>query len=97
MMLVLKNGSPNPELLPEDQISNLRLTFFGTAVYGWIFFTVTLFMIKPVRNRRWWLGAFINICVGISTCCLAPFCIPLAIKWNSPDVRDYFNRQSFEL
>lgn len=97
MVLVLKNGSPNPDVIPEDQISTLRGVLVGFAAYAWVFFVVTLFLMKPVRTNKWWMGAFINICFGISTCILAPLCIPMAITWNSKEVKAYFNQQSFEI
>ena len=96
-VLTIKSGTPNPDILPEDQIPMIRGTLVGLAIYGWIFFVLTLFLMKPVRSSKWWLGAFINICLGVSTCCLAPFCIPMAIRWNSKEVKDYFNQQSFEI
>ena len=96
-LMYLKQGSPNPDTIPEDQVSTLRITFIGMGAYAWVFFLVTYFLMKPVRTSKWWLGAFINICLGITTCCLAPICIPMAIQWNSEEVKDYFNKQSFEL
>jgi hypothetical protein len=97
MVLLIKNGSPNPEVLSQDQIPGLKGVLIGMAVYGWIFFTLTLVYMKPVRTSKWWLGALINICCGISTCILTPFCIQLALKWNSKEVKDYFSHHSFEL
>jgi hypothetical protein len=97
MVLLLKNGNPSPDVIPDDQIPMLCGTLIGMAAYGWIFFVVTLFLMKPVRSHKWWLGAFINICLGVSTCCLAPICIPMAIKWNSQEVKDYFTKPSFEV
>ena len=96
MVLVLKNGTPNPETIPEEQIGSLRVVSACLAGYGWIFFLLTVFLMKPVRTSKWWLGAFLNICFGISTCCLAPLCIPMAISWNSKEVKDYFSKPSFE-
>lgn len=97
MSLFLKSGTPNPDVLPDDQIPSFRATLVGMAIYGWIFFALTLFLMKPVRTHKWWLGAFINILLGVSTCCLAPLCIPMALRWNSKEVREYFNHHSFEI
>lgn len=97
MVLLIKNGSPNPDILPEDQIAGLKWFFIGMAVYGWIFFALTLMYMRPTRTMKWWLGAFLNICFGIGTCILAPFCIHLALKWNSKEVREYFSQHSFEI
>jgi hypothetical protein len=97
MVLVLNNGTPNQEILPEDQIPMFRWALIGMAAYGWTFFALTIFLMKPVRNNKWWLGAFINICLGVTTCCLAPYCLPLAINWNSKEVKNYFDPQSFDI
>lgn len=96
-VLLLKGGSPNPEILPEDQVASMRWTLIFMLVYSWVFFVITLYLMKPVRTAKWWMGALINICLGISTCCLAPLCIPMAIQWNSKEVKDYFQPRSFEL
>ncbi len=97
MVLVLKNGTPDPEVLPQDQVASIRGTLVWLAAYAWIFFALTLFMMKPVRTTKWWLGAFINILLGVSTCCLAPLCLPMAVRWNSKEVREYFSNPSFEI
>ena len=97
MIVLLRGGSPAPDVLLNDQIPSFRGTLIGMAVYAWIFFAVTLFVMKPVRTHKWWVGAMVNICIGISTICLAPLCIMMAIRWNSKEVKDYFNPSSFEV
>ncbi|MBS1702521.1 MAG: hypothetical protein JST12_12720 [Armatimonadetes bacterium] len=97
LVLVLREGTVDLSQIPPDQIAMLRGSLIFLGIYSWILFAMNLAILKPQRTHKWWMGAFINICVGISTCCLAPLCIPLAIKWNSKEVREYFNPVSFDL
>lgn len=90
LVLFLRSGTLDLSQIPADQIQLLNGCLIFLAAYSWILFAVTLTLMKPVRTSKWWLGAFFNICVGISTCFLAPLCIPLALRWNSPTVKAYF-------
>jgi hypothetical protein len=63
-LIYLRQGNPSPEALSDDQLPALRTTFIGMAAYAWIFFLATYFLMKPVRSGKWWLGAYINICLG---------------------------------
>jgi hypothetical protein len=80
MAFALKDGNPAPDVLPQDQIPMLRGTMIGMSVYGWIFFALTLFLMKPVRTHKWWMGAFINICLGVPRTSLYPHGNPVELK-----------------
>lgn len=92
-ILVLKKGDFPGEVIDKDQSTMLLKLLFMMLIMSWVFFAITLTMMKPVRTRKWWIGGSMNIYLGITTCCLAPFCIPLAIKWNAQEFKDYFDEE----
>lgn len=82
-----------------DELAQRTLRICGGVfcLIGVIFFGISMKLKSPERTKAGWMIAFINICLGISTCILAPFCIFLAMKWNQVEFRDEFIRETFEL
>lgn len=97
LVLFLRQTTLDLSALPPEQLTLLNGLLVFLAAVCWIFFALTLGVMKPSRTKKWWLGGFLNICLGISTCCLAPLCIPLAIMWSNPDFKRYFEPASFDL
>ena len=97
MVLFLRMTSIDLSQVPADQMTLLNNSLIFLAIVSWIFFATTLSVMKPVRTRKWWLGGFMNICLGVTTCCLAPFCLPLAFMWNAPEFKAHFNPASFDV
>lgn len=91
LVLFLRTGTVDLSAVSPDQIQTLYGSLIFLAAYSWVFFALTLFVMKPVRTSKWWVGAYFNIIVGAFSCCLVPLCFPLAVKWNSKEVREYFN------
>lgn len=53
-------------------------------------FTV-IYAIGPfIKGKPAWVIGIINICLGMSSVCCLPACIPLLIFWLKPEVRMYF-------
>lgn len=94
LALVIRDHGLDDLDIPPDQMTLMGRTFVFMAVYSWVMFVAVLYLMKPVRTMKWWTGAFINICLGVTTCCLAPFCIPVAINWNREEVKKYFDEKS---
>jgi hypothetical protein len=43
-------------------------------------------------KKRWaWFYHTVLICIGMSSCCCMPFCIPLLIYWIKPDAKSMFH------
>jgi MFS family permease len=52
-----------------------------------IVFAVGLF----VPRRKWgWIYSIVLICIGLTSCCTLPACIPLLIFWVKPETKRYF-------
>lgn len=78
---------------PED----LDMSAFGAKlmgvfllVMGLVLFLVCLlpFLLKP---RPWLWGYGIGlICLGMTSACFVPACVPLLIFWFKPETKEYF-------
>ena len=65
------------------------------AVYGVMGFVAFIpFVIGAlVPARPWaWVYGIVMICIGLTSCCCMPACIPLLIFWIKPETRRYFGR-----
>ena len=46
-----------------------------------------------LRPRPWlWTYNLILICIGMTSACFLPFCIPLLIFWLKPEAKNYFGK-----
>ena len=44
-------------------------------------------------HKRWvWVYHLVLICIGLSSLCCIPVCIPLLIHWLKPETKRYFGR-----
>ena len=42
-------------------------------------------------KKPWnWTAGIVLICLGMTSCCCLPACIPLLIHWIKPECKDYF-------
>lgn len=45
------------------------------------------------RPRPWlWVYDLVVICIGLTSCCFWPICIPLLIYWIKPETKEYFGK-----
>ena len=60
---------------------------------GFIFFVP--FVIGPfLPAKPWaWIFGLILICLGMTSCCILPFAIPLLIYWIKPENQEYYGRK----
>lgn len=80
---------------PADmEISATGAYLLGTLflLMGSMLFAVCLvpFLVAP---RPWlWVYDLVIICLGLTSACFLPICIPLLIFWVKPDTKSYFGR-----
>lgn len=81
--------------------SDPEMPRWGMVVMGILFFAmgVGLFVVCLVplilTPRPWlWILDLVVICLGMTSACFLPFCIPLLIFWLKPEVKRYFGRPS---
>lgn len=45
-------------------------------------------------RKKWvWIYDLVLICLGMTSCCCVPACIPLLIFWLKPEVKAYFGME----
>jgi hypothetical protein len=86
-----------PEEFPPAVVATMRGGGFILCLIGIVCFILSLKLKNPERTKSGWTIAFMNICFGISTCILAPFCIFLALEWNREEFKREFIQEKFEL
>lgn len=62
-------------------------------VMGLVFFVASLLplLLKP---RPWvWIYDLVVICIGMTSACFLPICVPLLIFWIKPEVKAHFGRR----
>lgn len=87
----------DPEVLPPENRGVFQIASFALVVMGVVFGLTNLSLMRQPRSPKAHLAHFVNICLGISTCLLAPYCIWLAMRWQQPDLKAYFDQQDFKL
>lgn len=47
-----------------------------------------------LRPRPWlWTYNLVIICLGMTSACFLPFCVPLLISWLKPEVKNHFGKE----
>lgn len=81
-----------PPVIATMRVGGAMLIMIGVICFG-----LSLKLKNPERTKAGWTAAFINICFGISTCLLTPFCIFLALAWNREEFKAEFIQEKFQL
>ena len=75
---------------PEKSAPELQLM---GAIYGMmgVVFSILFGIGMFVPRRTWgWIYSIVLICLGLTSCCTLPACIPLIIFWLKPETKSYF-------
>lgn len=87
MSLVFFFVSPEELEMPAQEALVAGITF---SVSGGIFVIAGLLpLVLPYRPWLW-VYDLVLICLGMTSCCFWPICIPLLIFWFKPEVKQYF-------
>jgi hypothetical protein len=79
--------------------NSLEMEALEAQILGWIFIGISIplfivsilpFLLKP---KPWvWIYDLVIICIGMTSGCFLPICIPLLIFWIKPETQAYFRR-----
>jgi uncharacterized protein YacL len=83
--------------LPRESIIQLNISSILTIALGFVFGIVTIRMMRQPITYKNWVWHYVNICLGITTCCLAPYCLWLAMRWNDKEFRNSLGTEGFQL
>jgi len=86
-------------LLFRNELADAQNPAVGFVVMGVIFAGMGLvfalaFGIAPfLRPAPWlWVYHLVLICLGMTSMCCVPFCVPLLIFWIKPETKAYYGR-----
>jgi len=95
MYFLVMIGSVISFFVPRDaEMPPVVVYITGGAVLfiGGILFVVGLLPLI-LRPRPWlWVYDLVVICIGFTSACFWPICIPLLIFWIKPEVKQYFGK-----
>jgi hypothetical protein len=68
----------------------MGVVLLGTGLLCFVASLLPLFL-KP---RPWvWVYDLVVICIGMTSACFIPLCVPLLIFWIKPEVKAHFGRK----
>lgn len=81
-----------------DEIADADMDAMEAKIMGMIYGGIgtvlgILFLIGAfIPRKKWgWIYGIVLICLGLTSCCTLPACIPLLIFWIKPEAKAYFN------
>jgi hypothetical protein len=80
---------------PDKDMSEAEAKIMGAVM---IVFGVALaapFAAAPFLPRQSWAWVFglVLICIGLTSACCLPVCIPLLLQWLKPEMKAYYGRE----
>ena len=79
---------------PDPEMSDAEAKIMGAVflILGLVFFVP--YGLAPFLPRKSWVWIFglVLICIGLSSACCLPVCIPLLIFWLKPEMKAFYGR-----
>ena len=78
--------------LADLENNDMEIQIMG-AVYGvlGLIVGVAFAVGLGVPRRKWgWIYSIVLICIGLTSCCTLPACVPLLIFWFKPETKAYY-------
>lgn len=79
---------------PDRDMSAAEAKVMGAVflIVGLVFFVP--YALAPFLPRKSWVWVFglVLICIGLTSACCLPVCIPLLIFWLKPEVKEFYGR-----
>ena len=86
---VLAVYRPTTREYSSDETMIMGIIYAIAGVIFLIVFAVFLFLPRKPYN---WIVGIVAIAIGMTSCCLVPFMIPLLIYWIKPETKAFFGR-----
>jgi MFS family permease len=79
---------------PDREMSAAEAKLMGSVflIMGLVFFVP--YALVPFLPRKSWVWVFglVLICIGLTSLCCLPVCIPLLISWLKPEMKKFYGR-----
>lgn len=79
---------------PDQEVSAAEAKVMGGMfiILGLVFFVP--YALGPILPRKSWVWVFglVLICIGLTSLCCLPVCIPLLIFWLKPEMKEFYGR-----
>ena len=79
---------------PDRDMSEMEAKIMGFVflTLGLVFFVVHA--LAPFLPRKSWVWTYglVIICIGLTSACCLPACIPLLIHWLKPEMKDFYGK-----
>ena len=79
---------------PDPEMSAAEAKLMGSVflILGLVFFVP--YALAPFLPRKSWVWVFglVLICIGLTSACCLPACIPLLIFWLKPEMKTFYGR-----
>ena len=80
---------------PDREMSEAEARVMGAVflILGLAFFVP--YAIAPFLPRKSgvWVFGLVLICIGLTSLCCLPVCIPLLIYWSKPEMKAFYGRE----
>ena len=88
MGIVFLFVEPDPEMSEAEQ----RIMGVVFLIIGLVF--AVPYSAAPFLPRKSWVWVFglVLICIGLSSACCLPACVPLLIFWLKPEMKEFYGR-----
>lgn len=76
----------------EIDMSEMEARIFGICMFLLSLVLFAVFLLPLIlRPRPWlWIYNLVAICIGLTSACILPACVPLLIFWLKPEVKKHF-------
>ena len=79
---------------PDAEMSDAEAKIMGAVflILGLVFFAP--YALAPFLPRKSWVWVFglVLICIGLTSVCCLPVCIPLLLFWLKPEMKSFYGR-----
>jgi NhaP-type Na+/H+ or K+/H+ antiporter len=84
---------------PDANMDTTEATIMGVVflLFGLVF-TIPYAAAPFLPRKSWvWVFGLVLICIGLTSACCLPVCIPLLIFWMKPEMKEFYGRTADRL
>ena len=84
---------------PDPKMSEAEARMMGAVIIPVALVFFVPFALAPFLPRKSWAWVFglVLICIGLTSLCCLPACIPLLLQWLKPEMKAFYGRMETPL